>query len=444
VSALTQRQQEALSLLAGDTTHNLLYGGSRSGKTYLLIKAILTRALKSPYSRHVIFRFRLNAIKATIWLDTLPKVLKNEFAGLDYTKNNTDFYITLLNGSEVWCGGLDDNDRVEKILGMEFVTVYFNECSQIPYHSRNTALTRLAQKTEQTIDGITSDLKTRVYYDCNPPSKGHWVYKVFFKKTDPETSKPLTSPDNYASYQINPQDNTENISNDYMDLLQSQSPRLQKRFLLGEFADDNPYALFNDINFDVNRITDGVVPDFVRIIIGVDPSGAGDTDNENNDATGIVVCALGTDGDAYVLEDLTVKASPGIWGNVIGTTFDRLGCDLVVAEKNYGGDMVRHTIQVARASTPFKAVTASRGKAVRAEPISALYEKNKVHHVGYMRELEDELLGFTVQGNYLGDKSPNRADALVWALTELFYGMVRPVQAHVMPDAPRAASWMSR
>jgi hypothetical protein len=443
LTGLTAKQEEAISLLSDNATHIMLFGGARSGKTYLFVKSVVTRAIKAPASRHGVFRFRTNHIKTTIWLDTLPKVMKNEFPDLAYTLNKTDLYMTLQTGSEVWFSGLDDKDRVEKVLGMEFVTLYFNESSQIPLSSRNMAMTRLAQKVDDKATG--KEMKPRVYYDCNPPTKGHWLYKLFFKKVDPETNKPLKDPDNYVHMQLNPGDNAENISVDYLQMLQGQSERYQKRFLYGEFAEDNPFALFNDITIDTYRIQDGKVPDYVRIIIGVDPSGAGDTDNQENDATGIMVCALGTDGHAYVLEDLTVKASPGIWGNVIGTTFDRLGADLVVGEANYGGDMVRHTIQVARSGTPYKPVTASRGKAVRAEPISALYESGKVHHVGLFRELEDELMGFTVQGNYLGEKSPNRADALIWCLTELFYGIVKkPRVLEMQKPKGSTTNWMAR
>jgi len=125
-----------------------------------------------------------------------------------------------------------------------------------------------------------------------------------------------------------------------------------------------------------------------------------------------------------VLDDVTVKAGPATWGNVAVSAFDRHAADVVVGEGNFGGAMVQHVIQTARPRTPFKLVTASRGKAVRAEPFSALYEQGKVRHVGIFRELEDELTAFSTAG-YVGERSPNRADALVWALTEIFPGLVR-------------------
>jgi predicted phage terminase large subunit-like protein len=142
-------------------------------------------------------------------------------------------------------------------------------------------------------------------------------------------------------------------------------------------------------------------------------------DTADNDAIGITVVGLGVDGNAYVIEDCTVKAGPATWGRVATGAFERHDGDVIVGEVNYGGAMVNHVIQAARPRTPFRQVTASRGKVVRAEPFSALYEAGKVRHAGRFTELEDELTSFTTNG-YLGGSSPNRADALVWALAELF------------------------
>lgn len=421
---LTDRQQEAQKILAGDATHIMLFGGSRSGKTFLLVRNVCLRAMKAPDSRHAILRFRFNAVKASVVLDTFPKVMKLCFPGVTYRLDKTDWYAELPNGSQIWFGGLDDKERTEKILGMEFVTIYLNESSQIPLESRNIAVTRLAQQVEQQIKGREPvKMRPRMYYDCNPPSKAHWSYKLFVEKRDPETKIPLRDSDNYASFRINPGDNADNISADYLTTLKSLSARLQKRFLAGEFADATPNGLFHDEDIDKWRVVDGKVPDFVRVVVGVDPSGADDDATSDADAIGIVVGALGTDGNAYLLEDCTVKAGPATWGNVATTAFDRHEANLVVGERNYGGAMVKHVIQTARARTPYKEVSASRGKHVRAEPFSALYEQGKIRHVGDFHELEDELVAFSTHG-YTGGKSPNRADAWFWVLAELFGGLV--------------------
>jgi predicted phage terminase large subunit-like protein len=439
---LNVRQQQAQDVLSSDSTHLMLFGGSRSGKTFLLVRNTILRALKAPNSRHAALRFRFNAIKSSIVLDTFPKVMKLAFPGVNYELSKTDWYATFANGSELWFGGLDDKERTEKILGMEFATLYLNECSQIPYSSVGVAITRLAQKAKQVVQGRGDlDLRPRMYYDCNPPSKAHWSYKLFIEKRDPETGKLLSKPQDYASFQINPQDNAENLSAGYLETLGSLSVRLQKRFLKGEFADANPNQLFHDETIEKWRVLDGKLPDMVRIVVAVDPSGSDDVDNADNDAIGIVVAGLGTDGNVYLLEDCTVKAGPATWGKIATDAFDRHNADVIVGETNFGGAMVKQVIQTARARTNFKAVTASRGKVQRAEPFSALYEQGKIRHVGEFTELEDELNAFSTVG-YLGEKSPNRADALFWALAELFSGIVNPRKptAAVLP-IPTVHRW---
>jgi len=443
---LTARQIEAQRVMAGPASHVLAYGGSRSGKTRLIVRALVIRALKAPRSRHAILRFRFNHVKASIGQDTLPAVMAQEFPDVALRLNREDWIGYLPNGSELWLGGLDDKDRTEKILGLEFASVFLNEVSQIPWGSREMAVTRLAQRVIEEVDGQKRQQRLRMYYDCNPPSKAHWSYRLFIEKRDPETKRALPNPEDYAAVQINPGDNSENLPREYLASLASLTARAQRRFLLGEFGDATPGALFAEDDIDKWRVTDGRVPDMVRVVVAVDPSGSGDEDNADNDAIGIVVAGLGTDGNGYLLEDATVKAGPATWGRVATDAWERHEGDCVVGEVNYGGEMVRHVIQTARPKTPFRKVTATRGKAVRAEPLSALVEQGKIRHVGMYPDLEEELAGFTTTG-YRGDGSPNRADAWVWAFTELFGGMVKPrdddkprVSRHRAPVG--AGSWM--
>lgn len=423
---LTSKQQEANRLLASPAQHIMLFGGSRSGKTFLLVRAICIRALKAPGSRHAILRFRLGHIKQSIVHDTFPKVMKTCFPQVQVDLNKTDLFAQFPNGSEVWFGGLDDKERTEKILGSEYATLYLNECSQIPYNSRNMAVTRLAQLIHEDIKDKRA-LPLKMYYDENPPDKGHWTYKLFKAKQDPETKRPLERPELYACMQLNPVDNQENLGADYLKTLEGLSQRLQTRFLRGEFREAAPNALFIDEQIDKWRVIDDALPEMLRIVIAVDPSGADDEDNQDNDEIGIVVCGLGVDGNGYVLEDLTCKAGPATWGRVATQAFERHRADRIVAEVNFGGAMVGSTIRAARPRTPFRPVTASRGKVVRAEPISSLCETGKIRFVGYFRDLEDELYGFTTYG-YMGSHSPNRADAFIWAMSDLFPDILKPVE----------------
>lgn len=442
---LTPKQNEANSLLGSAAQFIMLFGGSRSGKTFLLVRACIIRALKAANSRHAILRFRLGHIKASIVHDTFPKVMRLCFPDVPYELNRTELFCQFENGSEIWFGGLDDKDRTEKILGNEYATIYLNECSQIPWSSRNLAVTRLAQLVMQH-DGRPLPLK--MYHDENPPDKGHWTYKMFRSKQDPESKRPLENPDNYASMQLNPVDNVPNLGEGYLKTLSGLSQRLQKRFLKGEFRDAAPNALFIDEQLDKWRLVDDELPAMLRVVVAVDPSGSDEEDNSENDEIGIVVCGLGLDGVGYVLEDLTCKCGPRTWGRVATDAFIRHSADRVVAEVNFGGAMVKMVIHTARANTPFRPVTASRGKVVRAEPISALCETGKVRMAGVFRDLEDELYGFTTMG-FVGDHSPNRADAMIWGMTDLFPEILKPIQPpNVIPihqgTRPRqdGLSWM--
>jgi phage terminase large subunit-like protein len=154
---------------------------------------------------------------------------------------------------------------------------------------------------------------------------------------------------------------------------------------------------------------------FKRVVVGVDPSGSA---GQTGDLTGIVAVGLGQDGRAYVLEDASIQASPDGWAQAVSRIYHRRQADRVVAERNFGGEMVRSVLQAAAPNLPITLVTASRGKSVRAEPVSALYEQGRVSHVGPLPELEDQMCLMTGAG-YEGQGSPDRLDALVWALTEL-------------------------
>jgi phage terminase large subunit-like protein len=435
--SLTQRQQEAMQVLAGESTHIMLFGGSRSGKTFLLCRAVAMRAIKAPESRHAILRFRFNHVKNSVVLDTFPKVMRLCFPDIDYRIDKTDWYCQLDNGSQIWFGGLDDKERSEKILGMEFSTIYLNECSQIPQSSRDIVVTRLAQQVDQLITGRQpTPLRPRIYYDCNPPSTAHWSYRLFIKKINLDTKQTTENPGDYAYFKINPQDNVKNLSDGYLQTLQSLGARLRKRFLEGDFSDATQNSLFDEASIDKWRlISVDNAPDMVRVVIAVDPSGAGDTDNATNDEIGIVAAGLGVDGNAYLLADLTCKAGPATWGRIVTDAYERFQANMVVGEKNYGGAMVEHVIQTSRPRTPYRSVTATRGKAIRAEPVAALYEQGRIRHVGYFRDLEDELVAFTTNG-YTGDNSPNRADALVWAMTDLFGEIVAVKKKKQRPRSP--------
>lgn len=431
---LTPKQREANRLLAGPARNIMLRGGSRSGKTFLLVRALIQRAINAPGSRHAIFRFRFNHAKTSIWADTMPKVLKLCFPGLRARFDKTDFYLELPNGSQIWIGGLDDKERVEKILGAEYVTLYFNESSQIPWGSVEMAMSRLAQKCELAPEIAKATGKThlslKAYFDCNPPSKLHWSYQLFRAGVKPGTKEKLPNPDDYVEMQVNPQDNANNLPAEYFEVLASMSASKRLRFEAGEWATEVNGALWSLDDrtveggsvipgIDSLRISPSDMPDMQRIVVAVDPSGT--KGDDAGDDIGIVVAGLGVDGRGYVLEDATCNLSPDGWGRRAVECYHRWNADRIVGERNYGGAMVEFVLKTADKRAAYKEVVASRGKSVRAEPVAALYEQGKVSHVGDFPDLEDQMCNFTASG-YVGDKSPDRADALVWALTEVMLG----------------------
>lgn len=223
-------------------------------------------------------------------------------------------------------------------------------------------------------------------------------------------------------------DNAANLPKKFLSRLREkyEGTRLGRQELNAEILDDLPGALWSRDAIDNLRVK--TAPDMQRIVVAVDPSGT-KGESDDGDEIGIVVAGKGIDGRGYVLADQTCKLSPDGWGRRAVAAYhgqwsetpDRFKADRIVAERNFGGAMVEHVIKTIDRSVAYKEVTASRGKVARAEPVAALYEQGKVSHVGSFPELEDQMCQIDASG-YIGEGSPDRADALVWALTELLLG----------------------
>ena len=190
--------------------------------------------------------------------------------------------------------------------------------------------------------------------------------------------------------------------------------RLGRQEIAGELLTDVVGALWSRTMIEQCRVS--ACPEVVRTVVAVDPPASAE-----GDACGIVAVALGADGRGYVLEDASVAGlSPEGWARAVVRCAERHKADRVIAEKNQGGNMVASVLFAADAALPLALVHASQAKVARAEPVSLLYERGKVSHVGAFPDLENELCGFVIGGRYDGPgRSPDRADALVWALTEL-------------------------
>ena len=189
-----------------------------------------------------------------------------------------------------------------------------------------------------------------------------------------------------------------------------EGTRLGKQEIYAELLEDLPGALWTRQMIEDSRV--GSYPDLIRVVVAIDPAV---TSKEYSDETGITVTAKGKDGYAYVLSDVSLRASPDVWCKEAINAYHSWHADRIIGEVNNGGDLIETVLRTIDPNIPYKAVRASRGKRVRAEPISALYEQGKVKHVGEFVDLEDQMCMFLPEMT----ESPDRVDSLVWGLTEL-------------------------
>jgi phage terminase large subunit-like protein len=218
-------------------------------------------------------------------------------------------------------------------------------------------------------------------------------------------------------------DNSANLAGTFLDAIRQtyEGTRLGRQELYAEVLDEASGALWNRNMLANCEIEKDQVPQLSRIVVSIDPAV---TANAESDMTGIIVAGIDVNGTAYVLEDHTGRYSPQQWASKAVELYRDHMADRVVAERNQGGDMVRHTLHTEDETLPVRLVHASRGKMARAEPVSALYEQGKVKHVRGLNDLEDQMVQWEPLGS-IG--SPDRLDALVWAITDLsLNGYARP------------------
>lgn len=222
-------------------------------------------------------------------------------------------------------------------------------------------------------------------------------------------------------------DNKDNLAPTFLDAIKQkyEGTRLGRQELYGELLEDNPDALWQPEMIESSRIKDASELDneqktykynLTRIVVAVDPAV---TSGDKADETGIVVVGRDANSHYYILSDRTGRYTPDEWGRVVSDLYNEWSADRVVAEVNQGGDMVEHVLRTVNRNISYKSVRATKGKRARAEPISALYEQDKVSHLGYFPALEEQMCMFTPD---MKEGSPDRVDALVWGLTEMSQG----------------------
>ena len=378
----------------------MLSGGSGSNKTWTLLHAVCVRALTMEGSRHLCLRKRFEHAKVTLW-NSLKEMIDMEWPSLyercGQNRSGGSWVLSFTNGSEVHIGGCDDGPRLEKWLGSEWATIYVNECSEI---ANENDIELLSSRLRQKIDG-----RHLLFLDQNPATKKHWSYERYIKKRGQAKGR--------AFFKINPIDVKENLPKSYIERLEALPERLRKRFLLGEFTDDIEGALWNFDMIEKARELD--FGDRMRTVVAVDPAVS---QNENSDETGIVVASKREKGYS-VDEECSVRSSPTDWARRVMRAYYEHDADAIVVEVNQGGDLVRSNLRAIDQKPKIIEVRATKGKYLRAEPVASLYEQNMVAHNEDLKDLETQMQEWVPNS---GMKSPDKIDALVYALTELALG----------------------
>jgi phage terminase large subunit-like protein len=309
----------------------------------------------------------------------------------DFIYNKSSHKIDFANGARIHTFGADSPDSGR---GLNLSGAWLDEIAswQYPYESW----------TEGLAPALRIGERPRVVVTTTP--KPLRLIREWVSRTD--GSIHLTRGSTF--------DNAKNLSGNALKELRSryEGTRTGRQELYGEILEQAEGALWTRNWIEDARKSKDEVPRFTRVIVGIDPAV---TSSETSDETGIITCALGVDKEFYVLADDTLRATPNEWGKRALQAYTRWGADRIVAEVNNGGDMVAMVINQIDRGAAVKKVHATRNKTTRAEPISALYEQGRVHHVGGFPQLEDQMVLWTPDSK----KSPDRLDALVWALTEL-------------------------
>jgi predicted phage terminase large subunit-like protein len=303
-------------------------------------------------------------------------------AGVLESFKQSNMLARLINGTEIMFRSADDADRLR---GPNIGWFWLDEAAMMPVDVWNIMLGRLREKPG------------RAWITTTPRGDG-WIYDKWVRNAKA----------GHAIIRSSSRDNVF-LPADFVDNLQSAyTHRFARQEVDGEFLLDVPGALWKREILDANRVDNVRVLN--RIVVGVDPKASAEADSE----TGIVVVGAGPDGHAYVLGDYSMDGTPEQWAQRVAYAYEQHEADRVVVEINQGGDMATSVLRATGVRLPLQAVRASRGKATRAEPVAALYEQGKVHHMGNLPGLEDQLCNWVP-----GDKSPDRLDALVWAISAL-------------------------
>jgi phage terminase large subunit-like protein len=379
----------------------ILYSGAfGAGKSRILCEKAHALALRYPGIPIGIFRKVAASLAATTRLTYIHDVLRP--SRQPFTQNKTEGWIEYPNGSRVWFLGLDpdpDTGVPSKVGSLDLAYAYVDEAVELDEADWIMLQGRLRSQAApfRQIGAAT-----------NPADPGHWLKERF----TPSTARRVYLHARTSDNRFLPADYLERTG-EFTGLYQSRYSEGQWVSIEGGLWSPDDFADYREPPFTAQG---GVLrPEYVRVVVGVDPAV---TASKTSDETGIIVAGVGTDGRAYILDDWSGRFSPDEWASRVKAAFDEWKADAVVAEVNQGGDLVESNLRAADAYLPIKKVTATRGKTVRAEPIANLYKQGKVSHVRHFELLQQQMVAF----DPFARKSPDRMDALVWALTELMLG----------------------
>ena len=381
-----------------DSRHpEVLYSGAfGAGKSRILVEKALALGRRHPGVPIGIFR----KVRASLAATTQVTFLQAARPGELVRKNKTEGWYELANGSRFWLLGLDADVETgvpSKVGSLDLAFAFVDEAVELDEADWMMLLGRLRYP----------DVPYRqIGAATNPSHPDHWLKKRF--TGDHPDRLYLSAPTSANRF----------LPQDYVDRMLGLTGIYRERYVMGGWVAVSG-GLFDPAHIRRDPVPviyrDRVlIPDLRRIVVAIDPAV---TSKGDSDETGIVVAGVDHDGRAHVLADVSGKMPPDRWARRAVDAYEQWHADRIVAEVNNGGDLVERNLRVVSPNVPFRAVTASRGKLTRAEPIASLYALGKVSHAQPFPELESQMVGYDGTGD-----SPDRMDALVWALTDLMLG----------------------
>lgn len=390
------------------------HGGRGSGKSHFFAESAVETSLMKPGTRGVCVREVQKTLRESALQLIADKIERMKAPGFRVLN---DRIVTPGDGVILFQGMQDHTaESIKSLEGMDFAWV---EEAQT-----------LSQRSLELLRPTIREEGSELWFSWNPRNATDPVDRLLRGETLPPRSIVVQA--NYSDNPWLPKELEEERAYD-----QVNNPDRYAHIWLGDYEPTAIGAIWNRQKIQDGRRAEA--PEMSRILVSVDPA----ITNEGGDEHGIIVGGLGADQRGYVLDDMSCHGSPRQWADRAVAAYDRYEADAIVVERNQGGDMVKHTLQSVRPGLRVIEVVATRGKHVRAEPISALYDLERISHVGTFPQLEDQMVKMTAAG-YEGDGSPDRVDSLVWLMTELFPRMTKKKTRTINVQRPGGeGSWMA-